>query len=266
MNPKITLPLLRRYKQEHKKFCTLTAYDASFARLFDQQGIEVLLVGDSLGMVLQGHDSTLPVSLEHLCYHTQAVKRGSQNSFILADLPFMSYCHLEQALDSSRLLMQAGAHGLKLEGGAELAEIIQQLTRLGVPVCAHLGLTPQSVNLLGGYRVQGREPEQAARLLSDARQLYVAGAQMLLLECVPRSLAKQICDELPIPVIGIGAGPDTDSQVLVMHDLLGLGEGKPPRFVRDFLTGQTGGLAGAISAYANAVRDGSYPNLEQSFD
>lgn len=263
---RITLPLLQRYKQQQQKFCTLTAYDASFARLFDQLGIEVLLVGDSLGMVLQGHDSTLPVSLQDMCYHTACVRRAVQNSFILADLPFMSYSRLDQALDSCQQLMQAGAHGLKLEGGSELSELVHRLTQLGVPVCAHLGLTPQSVNLFGGYRVQGREPEQAESLLQDARQLYVSGAQMLLLECVPKNLAKKISEELPIPVIGIGAGPDTDSQVLVMHDLLGLTPGKAPRFVQNFLEGQTQGIAGAIRAFSDAVRNGSYPAAEHCFE
>lgn len=226
----------------------------------------MLLVGDSLGMVLQGHDSTLPVTLEDMTYHTACVKRGNQGAFIVADMPFMANATLEQTLNSSARLMQAGAHMVKLEGTRWLAESIRILAEHGIPVCAHMGLTPQSVNLLGGYKVQGRQEAQARKMLEDAQALEQAGAAMLLLECVPTSLAQQISQAVQVPVIGIGAGVHADGQVLVVQDALGLSRtGHMPRFVKNFMQGQPDILA-ALKAYVTAVKDQSFPAAEQSFN
>lgn len=226
----------------------------------------MLLVGDSLGMVLQGHDSTLPVTLEDMAYHTACVKRGNQGAFIVADMPFMANATLEQTLNSSARLMQAGAHMVKLEGTRWLAESIRILAEHGIPVCAHMGLTPQSVNLLGGYKVQGRQEAQARKMLEDAQALEQAGAAMLLLECVPTSLAQQISQAIQVPVIGIGAGVHADGQVLVVQDALGLSRtGHTPRFVKNFMQGQPDILA-ALKAYVTAVKDQSFPAAEQSFN
>ncbi len=260
-----TLHRLRQMKQQGQRFACITAYDASFAWLAATAGIEVLLVGDSLGMVVQGQSSTLPVTLTEMAYHTACVARANSSSLIMADLPFMTYSDERQALDSAAQLMRAGAHLVKLEGGAWLAPSVEHLRRNGIPVCAHMGLTPQSVHVFGGYRVQGRGSEAGQRLLSEARTLVAAGADLLLLECVPRDLAAMITQAVEIPVIGIGAGPDTDAQVLVMHDLLGIDRGhKPARLVKNFLHGEDG-ILGAFRAYAAAVRDGSYPSDEHCF-
>jgi 3-methyl-2-oxobutanoate hydroxymethyltransferase len=243
----------------------LTCYDATFAQTACQAGVDVLLVGDSLGMVLQGHDSTLPVTVAEMAYHTASVKRGNQGALILADLPFMAYATLEQALNNSAALMQAGAHMVKLEGAAWLAEPIRQLAERGVPVCAHLGLTPQAVNILGGYKVQGRQEAQARQMRADAMALEQAGAAMLLLECVPSELAAEISQAVKIPVIGIGAGVATDGQVLVLHDMLGLSlSGRTPKFVKNFMAGQSS-IQNAISAYVKAVKDQSFPAAEHGF-
>lgn len=262
---RITLHTLSSLKQAGEKFAVLTAYDATFAHLASTAGIEVLLVGDSLGMVLQGHDSTLPVSVEEMAYHTQSVARGSKGSMIMADLPFMSYATPEQAMDNAALLMQAGANIVKLEGGAWLAETIQMLAERGIPVCAHLGLTPQAVNKLSGYRIQGRDEESAQQMLADAKALEAAGASVVLLECVPSELGKQITQALDVPVIGIGAGADTDAQVLVMHDMLGITQGRPPKFVKNFMA-ETDSIEAAFKAYATAVKDGSFPAAEHGFN
>ncbi|MDO9619366.1 MAG: 3-methyl-2-oxobutanoate hydroxymethyltransferase [Pseudomonas sp.] len=263
--PDVTLTTLQSLKQSGEKIAMLTCYDATFAQTACQAGVDVLLVGDSLGMVLQGHDSTLPVTVAEMAYHTASVKRGNQGALILADLPFMAYATIEQTLNNSAALMQAGAHMVKLEGAAWLAEPIRQLAERGVPVCAHLGLTPQAVNILGGYKVQGRQESQARQMRADAMALEQAGAAMLLLECVPSELAAEICQAVKIPVIGIGAGGATDGQVLVLHDMLGLSlSGRTPKFVKNFMAGQSS-IQHAISAYVKAVKDQSFPAAEHGF-
>ncbi len=261
----VTVPGLRRMKAERIRIAMLTAYDASFAACMDAVGVDIVLVGDSLGMVVQGHPTTLPVSVDHMVYHCAAVARGLQRALLLADLPFLSYATPERALDSAgRLMAEGGAAMVKLEGAGAVVESIAFLSERSVPVCAHLGLTPQSVHRLGGYRVQGREAAAADRLRSDARAVVEAGAELLVLECVPRGLAAEITASCPVPVIGIGAGVDCDGQVLVMHDVLGVTPGKRPRFVRDFLA--TGGnVAQAFEAYVTAVRDGSFPTEAHGF-
>ena len=263
--PDVTLTTLQSLKQSGEKIAMLTCYDATFAQTACQAGVDVLLVGDSLGMVLQGHDSTLPVTVAEMAYHTASVKRGNQGALILADLPFMAYATLEQARNNGAPLMQAGAHMVKLEGAAWLAEPIRQLAERGVPVCAHLGLTPQAVNILGGYKVQGRQEAQARQMRADAMALEQAGAAMLLLECVPSELAAEISQAVKIPVIGIGAGVATDGQVLVLHDMLGLSlSGRTPKFVKNFMAGQSS-IQNAISAYVKAVKDQSFPAAEHGF-
>jgi len=263
--PDVTLTTLQGLKQSGEKIAMLTAYDATFAHVASQAGAEVLLIGDSLGMVLQGHDSTLPVTIEDMAYHTAAVKRGNKGALILTDLPFESGTALDRLLRDSVTVMQAGAHMVKLEGGAWLAEPIVRLAQLGIPVCAHLGLTPQSVNLFGGFKVQGRQENQARQLRADAIALEQAGAAMLLLECVPSALAQEISEAVKIPVIGIGAGSGTDGQVLVMHDMLGLSlTGRAPKFVKNFMEGQPD-IASAMVAYVKAVKDGSFPGPEHGF-
>ena len=263
--PDVTVSTLLGMKQKGEKIAMLTAYDATFAQAACQAGVEVLLVGDSLGMVLQGHDSTLPVSLADMAYHTAAVKRGNQGALILTDLPFMAYATLEQTFTSCAAVMQAGAHMVKLEGAGWLAEPIRQLAERGVPVCAHLGLTPQAVNVFGGFKVQGRGDAAARQLRADAMALEQAGAAMLLLECVPSELAAEISQSVKIPVIGIGAGSATDGQVLVMHDLLGLSlTGRTPKFVKNFMAGQPN-VQAAFAAYVRAVKDASFPAEEHGF-
>jgi 3-methyl-2-oxobutanoate hydroxymethyltransferase len=263
----VTLSTLQQKKAKREKFAALTAYDAIFAELISSAGIEVILVGDSLGMVLQGHDSTLPVTLDHMVYHMNCVRRGNRGSMIMADLPFMTYASEGQSLESAALLMRAGAHIVKLEGGAWLAESTHLLSERGIPVCAHMGLTPQSINRIGGFRVQGRDPEQAHTIIEEALTLQDAGAAVLLLECVPIALAQEITEKLEIPVIGIGAGPHTDGQIMVMHDMLGITPAaiKPPRFIKNFLPESEMGLPGAFAAYARAVREGTFPGPEHCF-
>ncbi|GAB1047404.1 MAG: 3-methyl-2-oxobutanoate hydroxymethyltransferase [Shewanella algae] len=262
---KITTATLRKFKQEGRKFTALTAYDASFAAAFDSEGVDVLLVGDSLGMVLQGHDDTLPVSIEEMAYHTRCVRRGISRSLLMADLPFMSYATPEQAMTNATKLMQAGANMVKIEGGQWLLETVSMLTERGIPVCAHLGLTPQSVHVFGGFKVQGRDADNAQRILDEAKALEGAGAQLLVLECVPASLAKQITEALQIPVIGIGAGKDTDGQILVMHDVLGISSGYIPRFSKNYLK-QTGEIREAVKAYIDEVQQGQFPAEEHTFN
>ena len=261
--PDVTLTTLQALKQRGEKIVMLTSYDATFATAACAAGVEVLLVGDSLGNVLQGHDSTLPVSVADMAYHTACVKRGNRGALILADLPFMSYATLEQALDSSAALMRAGAHMVKLEGGVWLADTVRRLADNGIPACVHLGLTPQSVNVFGGYKVQGRDEARAREMREAAQALEQAGAAMLLLECVPSPLAAEISRAARVPVIGIGAGAETDGQVLVLHDLLGLNP-RPARFVRNFMTGQDS-IQAALAAYARAVKDGQFPAPEHGF-
>ena len=258
-----TLHRLRAMHAAGEKIAMLTCYDASFARLLDDAGVDVLLVGDSLGMVLQGHDSTVPVSIDEMAYHTQCVARANRFAWIVGDLPFGSYhASADQALRSAVRLMQAGAHMVKLEGGGWTAEIVRVLVERGIPVCAHLGLTPQSVHALGGYRVQGRDEPAAATLRAHARELADAGASMLVLELMPSALGREVTQALPIPVIGIGAGADCSGQVLVLHDMLGITRGKLPRFVRNFMSddgASIGGIESAVRRFVTAVKDGSFP-------
>ncbi|MEX2941354.1 3-methyl-2-oxobutanoate hydroxymethyltransferase [Serratia fonticola] len=260
-----TLSHLRQWKQEQRKFATITAYDASFAQLFEEQGIKVLLVGDSLGMTLQGHDSTLPVTVADVAYHTRAVRRGAPASLLLADLPFMSYATPELACQSAAEVMRAGANMVKIEGGSWLCETVKMLVERAVPVCGHLGLTPQSVNVFGGYKVQGRDELAAKQLLIDAQNLELAGMQLLVLECVPTELARQVTEALSIPVIGIGAGNATDGQILVMHDALGITGGHTPKFAKNFLA-QGGDIRGAVQLYIREVEQGIYPDEAHSFN
>jgi 3-methyl-2-oxobutanoate hydroxymethyltransferase len=256
----VTLQRLRAMHGAGEKIAMLTCYDSSFARVLDGAGVDVLLVGDSLGMVLQGHDGTVPVSLDEMAYHTACVVRGTRHAWIVGDLPFASYHESPaQALRSAAALMRAGAHMVKLEGGGWTTETVRFLVERGIPVCAHLGLTPQSVHALGGWRVQGRDAAGAATLRRHARELAEAGAAMLVLELVPAALARELSAELPMPVIGIGAGAGCSGQVLVLHDLLGLTPVPRPRFVRDFLEGQ-GSVEAAVRRYVAAVKDGSFPD------
>lgn len=263
--PETTLTSLQQLKLQGEKIAMLTCYDATFADACCAAGVEMLLIGDSLGMVLQGHDSTLPVSVEDMVYHTACVKRGNKGAMIVADLPFMANATLEQTLNNSARLMKAGAHMVKVEGAAWLAESIRLLAERGIPVCAHLGLTPQAVNILGGYKVQGRGDAQARQLRADAVALEQAGVAMLLLECVPSELAAEITQAVKIPVIGIGAGSDTDGQVLVLHDMLGLSlSGRIPKFVKNFMEGQSS-IQGALAAYVREVKAVSFPAAEHGF-
>ncbi|MFP5430728.1 MAG: 3-methyl-2-oxobutanoate hydroxymethyltransferase [Gammaproteobacteria bacterium] len=262
----ISLATLRDMKSRGEKASMLTCYDATFAHAMSTAGVEMLLIGDSLGMVLQGHDSTLPVTVADMAYHTRCVAKGNQGAMVVSDMPFMSYSSPEIALDSAATLMRAGAHVVKLEGGAWLCETVTRLVQGGIPACVHMGLTPQSVNVFGGYKVQGRGEEAADRMVREAAALEAAGAALLLLECVPRTLAARITAAAGIPVIGIGAGADCDGQVLVVHDMLGLHTGKPARFVRNFLTGSNDSIRGAFQAYVEAVKTGAYPAPEHGFD
>jgi len=264
--PDITLTTLQSQKLAGEKIAMLTCYDATFAQAASQAGVDILLVGDSLGMVLQGHDSTLPVTNAEMAYHVASVKRGNQGALILADLPFMACATLEQTFANSAQLMQAGAHMIKVEGAAWLAESIRLLAERGVPVCVHMGLTPQSVNVLGGYKVQGRQEAQARQMRADAIALEQAGAAMILLECVPSELASEITQAVKVPVIGIGAGAAVDGQVLVLHDMLGLSlTGRVPKFVKNFMAGQAD-IQGALRAYVTAVKDVSFPGTEHGFN
>ncbi|ACA88061.1 3-methyl-2-oxobutanoate hydroxymethyltransferase [Shewanella woodyi] len=261
---KITSSTLLKFKQEGKKFTALTAYDASFASAFDSEGVDVLLVGDSMGMVLQGHDDTLPVSVEDIAYHTRCVRRGIKRSLLISDMPFMSYATPEQAMRNATALMQAGANMVKVEGGHWLLETVTMLTERGIPVCAHLGLTPQSVHVFGGFKVQGRDADNAQRILDEAKALEAAGAQLLVVECIPAALAQTISEALTIPVIGIGAGAGTDGQILVMHDVLGISSGYIPRFSKNYLK-QTGEIREAIRAYIDEVEKGVFPGSDHTF-
>ena len=260
---KVTISTLQRLKAAGEKFACITAYDATFARLINAAGAETMLVGDSLGMVLQGHDSTIPVTIEDMAYHTACVARSANGSLVIADMPFMSYSDTDLAMQGATRLMQAGAQMVKMEGGVWLSETIHALVERGLPVCAHLGLTPQSVNAFGGYRVQGRTPKEAKSILADAVEIQDAGASLLVLECIPSALASDISSKLDIPVIGIGAGPGTDAQVLVLHDLLGLSD-HAPRFVHDFMAG-AGSVQEALRAFVDAVKRGSYPRAEHAY-
>ena len=264
----ISLSDLRKFKAQGRKFSCLTCYDASMAKAMEIAEIDTILIGDSLGMSIQGRDSTLPVTVEDMAYHTAAVRRGNSHAFILTDLPFMSYATLNDALQNSKTVMQAGAQMVKLEGGAWLSEIVTTLTRNGIPVCVHLGLTPQSVHVFGGYKVQARTRAAADQLIADCKAVVDAGAAVLLLECVPAQVGKEISELFPnTPVIGIGAGAETDGQVLVVQDMLGLTFGHVAKFVRNFMVEQSGGSAivDAFKAYHAAVNDSSFPAVEHTF-
>ncbi|MFZ6719856.1 3-methyl-2-oxobutanoate hydroxymethyltransferase [Undibacterium sp. Ji49W] len=260
----VSIPGLISMREKGEKITMLTCYDASFASLMDRCGVEVLLIGDSLGMVCQGHDSTLPVTLQDIAYHTAAVARGNQKALVVADMPFGSYATPEVAFNSAVQLVQAGAQMVKLEGGTWLLPTIKFLTERSIPVCAHLGLTPQSVHQLGGYKVQGKTDASANLLKSEALAVQAAGATMIVLEAIPASLGKEVTESLHIPTIGIGAGVDCAGQVLVMHDLLGVFPGRKARFVKNFMEGQTS-IDAAVLAYVAAVKDQSFPALEHSF-
>ena len=260
-----TVPALADAKRDGRKLVMLTAYDNSFARVLDANGVDLVLIGDSLGMVVQGHDSTLPVTVDDIVYHTRVVARGLNRALLVSDLPFQSDATPERELDAAIALLQAGAEMVKLEGAGHKLDVIRFLVERDIPVCAHLGLTPQSVLKFGGYRVQGRDEAAAARLREEARAVADAGAQLLVLECVPSSLAAAITADLAIPTIGIGAGPGCDGQVLVLHDFLGLDTGhRRPKFVKDFLA-EGGSVAGAVRAYADAVRSGAFPDDAHSY-
>jgi 3-methyl-2-oxobutanoate hydroxymethyltransferase len=262
---KITTTHLQKMKQDGQKITAITAYDATFAKLFDDEGAQVLLIGDSLGMVLQGGDDTLAVSMDEMVYHTRCVARGASKALVVADLPFMSYATPEQTYQNAARLMAAGARMVKMEGGDWLCDSIRHLTRNGVPVCGHLGLTPQSVHVFGGFKVQGRDEFQAQEIYRQALELQAAGIQLLVLECVPTALAERITKALRIPVIGIGAGPATDGQILVMHDAFGVTSGYVPKFTKNFLA-ETGDVRAAIRLYVQQVSEGSFPGPEHCFN
>lgn len=261
----ITVPALRQRKTDGAKIAMLTCYDASFAAHFDAAGVDAVLVGDSLGMVIQGRASTLPVTLDHMVYHTAAVSRGLHAPLLVADMPFMSYRDVPTALASaSRLLAEGGAAMVKLEGSGWVLDVIAALSERDVPVCAHLGLTPQSVHKLGGYRVQGKLADEAKRLLDDAHAVAAAGAELLVLECVPKELAARITSEIAIPTIGIGAGVGCDGQVLVLYDMLGITPGHRPRFSKNFLHGRDS-IDAALIAYVEAVHASTFPGPEHAY-
>ncbi|NOU51631.1 3-methyl-2-oxobutanoate hydroxymethyltransferase [Pseudoalteromonas sp. JBTF-M23] len=261
---KVTVSTLAKMKREQNKITALTAYDASFAKLFNDNGVDVVLVGDSLGMVLQGADDTLAVTNNDIAYHTRCVRAGSKELFVVADMPFMTYANPAQACENAAQLMRAGANMVKLEGGEWLLDSIRALTQQGIPVCGHLGLTPQSVHVFGGFKIQGRGDEQAQKMIADAKALEQAGAQLLVVECIPSALAKRISQALTIPVIGIGAGKDTDGQILVMHDLVGISAGYIPKFSKNYLA-ETGNMPDAVKKYCQDVKSGAFPTSEHEF-
>jgi 3-methyl-2-oxobutanoate hydroxymethyltransferase len=263
--PPVNISTLRKMKHDGEAIACLTAYDASYAALVDAAGTDLVLVGDSLGMVIQGHDTTVPVTVDDIVYHTRAAARGLRHAFLVADMPFMSYTNPEQALDNSvRLMQEGGAMMIKLEGGAGQVEIVKHLADHDIPVCAHLGLKPQSVHKLGGFKVQGREPDHARDMVEAARRLQDAGADIVLLECVPNEVGQAMTSELDVPVIGIGAGPHVDGQILVLYDVLDITQGRTPRFVRNFQKGHDSPLA-ALQAFVQAVRTREYPAPEHCF-
>lgn len=261
----VTLDSLRKMKAAGEKIACLTAYDASFAAAVDLAGTDLVLVGDSLGMVVQGHNTTVPVTMNDMVYHTRCVRRGVGRAFLVADMPFGSYSLPEPAFANAvRLMQEGGAAMVKLEGGALQVRTVEFLASRDIPVCAHIGLTPQSIHKLGGFKVQGREQHAAEQMLADARALQDAGADIVLLECVPSALGRAIAAALTVPVIGIGAGPDVDGQILVLYDILSVTPGRKPRFAHDFLAGADG-IADALARYVAAVRAGSYPAAEHCF-
>ena len=262
----VTLETLRQSKRAQRKIPCLTAYDAAFARVLDSAGIDIVLVGDSLGMVVQGRDSTIPVTMDDIVYHSNMVSRGLSRAMLMVDMPFMSYHSPDVALsNASRLMKEGRAHILKLEWGALQLSMVARFTECGIPVCAHLGLTPQSVYKMSGYRVQGRDGATADKMLKDAKALELAGADLLLLECVPAQLAAQIAERASVPVIGIGAGADVDGQILVLYDILGIAPGKRTRFSKDYMD-SAASIHDAIEHYVDEVLQGQFPGAEHSFD
>jgi 3-methyl-2-oxobutanoate hydroxymethyltransferase len=262
---KHTVSSLLKMKQANEKIVALTAYDASFAKLFDEQNIEVILIGDSLGMVLQGQQDTLSVTVDEIEYHTKCVRAGAEKAFVVADMPFMSYSEPSVAYKNAAKLMRSGASMVKLEGGEWLLDTISGLVERSVPVCGHLGLTPQSVHVIGGFKVQGREQSQADQLINAAIALEAAGIQLLVLECVPSSLAGKVSEKLSIPVIGIGAGPHTDGQILVMHDMLGISANYMPKFSKNYLL-NNGSISESVKQYISEVKSQAFPGSEHSFE
>jgi len=263
--PPVNLSTLEQMKQRGEKIACLTVYDASFAAVLDTAGVDVALAGDSLGMVIQGHDTTVPVTMDHMVYHSAAAARGLHRPFLITDLPFMSYPSRELALANAvRLMQEGGARMVKLESGKGQTEIVEFLASHDIAVCAHLGLKPQSVHKTGGFRVQGRAEEAARHMLEDALALEEAGADLVLLECIPAALGRSITQALTVPVIGIGAGPDTDGQILVLYDILDITPGRKPRFVRNFMSGVDSPQA-AVGRYVQAVKSGEYPAPEHCF-
>ena len=263
--PPVNVATLAKMKSDGQPIVCLTAYDASYAVLVDRAGVDLVLVGDSLGMVIQGHDTTVPVTVSDIIYHTRNVARGLRRAFLVSDMPFMSYVEPAQALDNAVHMMQdGGAMMIKLEGGDGQVEIVEHLAKHDIPVCAHLGLKPQSVHKIGGFKVQGREPDKARQMIKSARNLEGAGADLLLLECVPNELGEAITETVKVPVIGIGAGPSVDGQILVLYDILDITQGRTPRFVQNFTVGQQSPLD-AIGAYVQAVKDRKYPAPEHCF-
>ncbi|MCH7508514.1 MAG: 3-methyl-2-oxobutanoate hydroxymethyltransferase [Proteobacteria bacterium] len=263
--PPVTISTLVKMKADGMPIACLTAYDASFANLVDEAGVDLVLAGDSLGMVIQGHPTTVPVTVDDIVYHCKAVARGLTRSFLVGDLPFLSYTTPRQAMGNSRRLMQEGrAKMVKLEGGAMQVEIVEYLASRDVPVCAHIGLKPQSVHKLGGFKIQGRDEATAKQMLADAKALESAGADIVLLECIPNELGARITEELKVPVIGIGAGPQVDGQILVLYDILNITIGRKPRFAQDFTIGGRSPID-AVKAYVEAVRNGDYPAPEHCF-
>ena len=264
-SPPVNIGTLREMREAREPIACLTAYDASFAQLVDFAGTDVVLVGDSLGMVIQGLDTTVPVTVADMVYHSRCVARGIRHAFLMVDMPFMSYTTADQALDNAvRLMQEGGAMMVKLEIGRGQVGIVEYLASQDIPICAHLGLKPQSVHKLGGFKVQGREREAAERMIEDARSLESAGADALLLECVPNALGAAIRDAVQVPVIGIGAGPGVDGQILVLYDMLGITQGRMPRFVKNYMTGRDSPLE-AMRAYVRSVKDRSYPAEEHCF-
>jgi 3-methyl-2-oxobutanoate hydroxymethyltransferase len=264
-SPPVNVSTLARMKSDGEPIACLTAYDASFAQLVDMAGTDLVLVGDSLGMVVQGHDTTVPVTVDDMVYHTHMVARGLRRAFLVADLPFMSYATPEQALDNGvRLMQEGGAMMVKLEGGSGQISVVECLTKHDIPVCAHVGLRPQSVHKIGGFRVQGRDSGAAEQMVNDAVALQGAGADLVLLECVPNEVGKAIKQVLDVPVIGIGAGPHVDGQILVLYDMLNITQGRTPRFVKNFMEGLDSPLA-AVEAYIRQVKEGTYPAKEHCF-
>ncbi|MEM9208512.1 MAG: 3-methyl-2-oxobutanoate hydroxymethyltransferase [Pseudomonadota bacterium] len=263
--PPVNVSTLLRMKQDNEPIACITAYDASFGVLVDMAGVDLVLVGDSLGMVIQGHDTTVPVTVDNIVYHCRSVARRMQRPFLVADMPFMSYANPEQALENAvRLMQEGGAMMIKLEGGDSQIGVVEHLARHDIAVCAHLGLKPQSVHKLGGFKVQGRDAGMAQRMIDAARRLQDVGADIVLLECVPNELGHAVTDALEIPVIGIGAGPSVDGQILVLYDLLNITQGRVPKFVRNFMPGHDSPLA-AVEAYVHAVKSREYPAPEHCF-